>query len=228
MNSTLSRALSVLLLAACAQPPSPGASGGETRDDPMTTTTHELVIAGARVRWLETGPAGAPVVVLLHGARFRGSTWLEIDTPALLARAGRRVLAPDLPGFGDSEASPLPREEFLASWLDALEIERCVVVAPSMSGSFALPFAARHPERVEALIALAPVGIERWAPDLAAGLPALLLWGSEDHVVPVAQAALLRERLKAAELEVLPGAGHPAYLEEPRLFHDALMRFLDS
>jgi abhydrolase domain-containing protein 14 len=193
----------------------------------QVTTNETLELDGASVHWLEAGPPDGPCVLLLHGARFRGATWLEVGTPRVLAQAGWRTIALDLPGFGESQESAVPREAFLERFTDALGLESCVVVTPSMSGSFALPFAARSPDRVTALVALAPVSIDRWAPVLAPQTRALLIWGSEDRTVPVAHAQRLMKHLPSAVLEVLSGAGHPAYLEQPERFHELLLKFLD-
>lgn len=213
--------ITLLLAFGCERPAAPPT-------DPVLApaVNRELVLDAARVRYLDAGPSEGPVVLLLHGGRYRGATWLEIDTPRVLAERGFRTIAPDLPGYGDSLESPIPREDFLARFLDALSIESCVVVTPSMSGAFALPFAARAPERVTGLVALAPVSIEEWVRELEPTTRALLVWGSEDATVPPADAEPLLERLKRARLEVLEGAGHPAYLEQPARFHELLLAFL--
>jgi pimeloyl-ACP methyl ester carboxylesterase len=60
--------------------------------------TSDLSARGTRVRFVEAG-AGAPLL-LVHGYLSSHRTWDEV-TPALSAM--RRVIAPDLPGFGESE-----------------------------------------------------------------------------------------------------------------------------
>ena len=55
----------------------------------------------------------------------------------------------------------------------------------------------------------------------------LLLWGERDEVVPLERGEALARRL-SARLEVLPGAGHPCYLEQPERFHALLLGFLGT
>jgi len=96
-----------------------------------------------------------------------------------------------------------------------------------MSGRFALPFVAEHPERVLGLVALAPVGIAEQAPRITAShLPVLLFWGGADRTVPPSEAEVLAARFVEPRVRVLDGAGHPAYLERPEAFHEELLAFL--
>lgn len=172
------------------------------------------------------GGTGVPVL-LLHGAAFSSKTWVELGTPQRLAEAGHPVFAVDLPGFGLSPPSTEPAEGVVARLLDDLGLARAVVVAPSMSGRFALPFAATSPERCAGLVAVAPVAIDESAPRLAgSAVPALLVWGSGDRIVPVEKAETLRACFEDARLEVLEGARHPCYLDEPERFHALLLGFL--
>jgi len=166
-------------------------------------------------------------VVLLHGAAFSSRNWVELGTLERLAEAGHPVFAVDLPGFGLSPPSTEPADGLLAKLLDELHLARAVVVTPSMSGRFALPFVAGTPERCAGLVAVAPVEIDQYAPRLAGStVPALLVWGSEDHIVPLAKAETLRASFEDARLEVLEGARHPCYLDEPERFHELLLGFL--
>ena len=73
-----------------------------------------------------------------------------------LAGAGWRVIAPDLPGFGEHPASadaPAPWD-FLRAVLDELGVERAVIVGNSFGGAVALRLAVTAPERVRALVTI--------------------------------------------------------------------------
>ncbi len=56
---------------------------------------------GARIAWKAWGDRGAPGVILVHGGTAHKGWWDAIGP--LLAREGRRVVAPDLPGMGESD-----------------------------------------------------------------------------------------------------------------------------
>lgn len=108
--------------------------------------------AGPLTAWEHPGPA--PAALLLHGIGNYGRAWDFVAD----AVAGRmRLVAPDARGHGDSvkpETGYAP-SDFAAdalAILDALDIERPVIVGHSMGGGHALAFALAHPERVERLV----------------------------------------------------------------------------
>ena len=98
--------------------------------------------------------AQRPVVVFVHGALHDHSVW------TLLARwcanHGFAVLAPDLPGHGQSTGAPLASVETLADWLlallDAAGARSASFVGHSMGSLIALEAAGRAPERAEHLV----------------------------------------------------------------------------
>ena len=95
-----------------------------------------------------------PAVVLLHGYPLNRSMWGE-QIAAL--RDGYRVVAPDLRGHGETEATeePATMEEMaadVAALMDELGINSAVIGGLSMGGYVALAFARRFPERVRALV----------------------------------------------------------------------------
>src|SRR5262249_44834636 len=113
---------------------------------------HDLLIRGVRVRYFEAGEG--PALVLIHGIFVNHAEFSGI-IPALAKRF--RVIAPDLPGFGESEHPrdfPYDREGFsetVCNLLAGLEIPRAFVTGHSLGGAIALVLSADHPERVERL-----------------------------------------------------------------------------
>ncbi|MGQ0611530.1 MAG: alpha/beta fold hydrolase [Paracoccaceae bacterium] len=100
-----------------------------------------------------SGPAGAPVVVLVHGLGLNRAVW-QWMVPALNQRF--RVLRYDLLGHGESPppaGQPTLRDLSgqLAALLDHLHIARAAVVGFSLGGMVARRFAQDHPGRVRAL-----------------------------------------------------------------------------
>lgn len=98
-------------------------------------------------RWLScrTLGAGAPLV-LLHGWSMSGAAFWPQDA---LAARGFHLVAPDLPGFGDSPAPPQPVSipalaDDLAAGIRALGLTRAVLVGWSMGAQVAWSCAARH------------------------------------------------------------------------------------
>ena len=112
--------------------------------------------AEAGLNCSDTG-VGSPVVLLVHGFVLNRSMW----DPQLgsLKAAGARVIAPDLRGFGASEAGPpgpLTMEQHaddLAALLDVLGVREPVVyVGLSMGGYAGFAFWQRFSSRVRALV----------------------------------------------------------------------------
>jgi 3-oxoadipate enol-lactonase len=97
--------------------------------------------------------SGRPVV-LIHGYPFNRTLWNE-QVEAL--SKNHRVIAPDLRGFGESEASDGPATmnrlaQDVALLLDHLEIARATIAGLSMGGYVALAFYKQLPSHVRALV----------------------------------------------------------------------------
>ena len=189
--------------------------------------SHNVAVTGSALHYLEAGLPGPTTVLLLHGGRFTSETWRELGTIATLADAGHHVIAFDLPGYGNSEASAVPRNEYLNQTLEQLwPASRFIIVSPSMRGGFSLSFVARHPDRVAPYVPVAPVGIDDHRAALErVDIPTLVVWGEKDQVIPVSQASVLAEALDGETL-ILAGASHPCYLDRPDEFHRALLDFI--
>ena len=109
--------------------------------------------------YLAEGPGlaegtGRRTLVFLHGIGGNKEGWRA--QLGHFAAKGYRAVAWDAPGYGDS--APLAEltwaavSDSLATLLDALGVARAVVVGHSMGGMMAQDFAARHPDRLEALV----------------------------------------------------------------------------
>jgi pimeloyl-ACP methyl ester carboxylesterase len=129
----------------------------ERPDRPPRFPRSRTVTAGRlRTFFLEAGEG--PPVILLHGLGATNASFLP--TMWDLAR-DHRVLAPDLPGFGDS-AKPIRayRAGFYARWLSgfmgAAGVERADLVGNSMGGRVALEMGMDEPDRVDRMALLAP------------------------------------------------------------------------
>jgi len=120
------------------------------------------ILDGQPVNVIELG--SGPPLVFVHGLIGRWTHWVE----QLTAFAStHRVIAVDLPGFGDS---PLPAEQISISGyartidklLDALQISAAAVVGHSMGGFTSVELAINFPERVERLVLVSPAGLSTY------------------------------------------------------------------
>ncbi len=140
-------------------------------------TAHTFGRGGVGLRAWEW-PGNAPATLLLHGIGNYGRYW-DFFADAVAGRL--RLIATDARGHGNSgrPAGDYAPQEFVAdalAVLDALAIERAVVVGHSMGGTHAIRLAAEHPDRVTRLVVVdagpepIPAGSER-ARRLSLGRP---------------------------------------------------------
>lgn len=123
----------------------------------MVTHHRYADVLGQRMFYRESGPATAPVVVLLHGTPASSHMYRNL-IPAL-AR-DYRVIAPDYPGFGHSD---VPRsDEFdytfdtladhVAALLDGLGVGRYSLYVQDYGAPVGWRLALRQPERIAAVV----------------------------------------------------------------------------
>lgn len=170
-------------------------------------------------------PTDGPVVLFLHGASFRATTWVETGTHELLCSEGIPSLSVDLPGFGDSsrfDHDPVQLMDDLARYVAA----DVIVVSPSMSGTYSLPWLATNPAAAAGFVPVAPVATGSWQTPAGFAVPTLGIWGSEDSIVPVSAGQALIDSIDGATLEVIEGGGHAVYMTHPEQFHDVFLTFV--
>jgi pimeloyl-ACP methyl ester carboxylesterase len=207
------------------------------------------------------------------------------------------VVAPSLPGFDDSTTlSGIDGPEDVVFWLldllQALQLDRPIVLGCGLGGWMAAELAVRYPERLGGLVLVDAYGLQvdgalaadefaltqamlrplvftdpesdvaqdwipatlpperaesglharvaaarlawqfPYAPKLRgrlarATVPALVLWGEQDRLVPIAHAHAYAAGLPKARLAVIPGAAHYPNVEQPERFAAELLSFID-
>lgn len=142
----------------------------------------------------EPAPSGrlaAPPLVCIHGAGMSSVVFMD-----LLRRfaPGRRVIAPDLPGHGQSQRRPMAAtldgyRDTVRALCDALSLPRIVLVGHSLGSAIALSLALMDPARVSGLV---------------------LLNGCAQLGVPDEIAALVQRSLPSAEPRAMASVGDVA------------------
>ena len=118
-------------------------------------------VDGLTIHYQDNGPRDAPVLVLLHGFGSSLQTW---DVWAAKLELNYRVIRLDLPGFGLTGPSPLHDYSeandlaTLTHFVDKLGVSSFSVLGHSMGGKMAWGLAAAKPDRVKALVLMAPDG----------------------------------------------------------------------
>jgi pimeloyl-ACP methyl ester carboxylesterase len=114
-------------------------------------------VDGFKVFYREAGPADATALLLLHGFPTSGHMFREL-IPALSDRFG--VIAPDLPGFGQSDMPPRDKFSYkfdrladvIERFTEVIGLKRFAVYVFDYGAPTGFRLAVRHPERIAAII----------------------------------------------------------------------------
>ena len=125
-----------------------------------STSKQEWIVQGIPTRVLTAGEG--PAIVFIHGTGGSGKVWFN---QLRRFEADHRVIAPDLPGYGET---PLPETirsiddypAFVSALLDAAGVPKAVLVGNSMGGRVALQMALDHPDRVAGLVLVNASGLK--------------------------------------------------------------------
>jgi pimeloyl-ACP methyl ester carboxylesterase len=195
------------------------------RDRPDWTTIdwgdhlRQTQIDGRRVNYVDIGSGDGPPAVLVHGIAGNWQNWLE-NIPRFAQE--RRVIALDLPGFGESEdTADAPTMSGLGRAVDALcdrlDLGEIALIGNSMGGFIAAETAIQFPERVERLVLCSSAGITtselRREPVLAWGR-AMSMGGTRSAAE--VRMAILRPRLRHLIFSLL--VRHPSRVSADILF----------
>jgi pimeloyl-ACP methyl ester carboxylesterase len=254
----------------------------------MPFTDHTLEVDRCKTHYRRAGK-GTPVV-FLHGA-----SGAPVVLPFMEKLATRYdVIVPDHPGYGLSD-EPQWLENihdvayFYLDFLQALKLEKAVIIGSSMGGWMAMEMAVRNTSRIGSLVLVSPAGViaegaqpadifllpqeemvrklfhdqklaeQRlampetpesidlglknrhttarlaWEPRLhdpflskwlhRIDVPTSIVWGAQDHILPVATAHELKRLIPKAELNVFENCGHLPQVEQMEKFCDVVFRF---
>ena len=114
-------------------------------------------VGDAEVFYREAGPPDAPIILLLHGFPTAGHMFRDL-IPLLAGRY--RVIAPDLPGFGNTRAPPRGQFAYsfdnlahvIGGFIEALGLQRYAIYVFDYGAPTGFRIARAHPERVTAII----------------------------------------------------------------------------
>ena len=125
----------------------------------MTTAieprSQTLSVNSLGVRYLEWGDAAAPPVVCVHGYTSSAEAF---NAPARHFQDRFRLIVPDVRGHGESAWSPDGAYQYadqasdLGALVDALRLDRFVLIGTSMGGIIAMTYAGAHADRLAGLV----------------------------------------------------------------------------
>lgn len=169
--------LSLATLACAALPAAAHADAmlaGFDYDRPVKHYSFTSQSATIEMAYLDVRPErpNGQTAVLLHGKNFCAGAWEA--TIRALSTAGYRVIAPDQIGFCKStkpERYQYGLHTLAANskaLLDALGVEKPILIGHSMGGMLAIRYALQYPDGLSRLVLVNPIGLEDWR---AAGVP---------------------------------------------------------
>jgi pimeloyl-ACP methyl ester carboxylesterase len=184
-----------------------------------------------------------PAILLAHGSHPDNSWQVWEHNLDALARAGYTVYALDLIGYGQSGCERLDHRGQVAALLDLLDaegLETATIGGVSWGGLIALELALTAPARVECLILVdaAGVGYFSEAQMESISCSALVVWGEDDSVLPLANAAWFGAALPNCQVETIadvttqpgvpPWGGHHPMRFKPDEFNRIVTTFLGA
>lgn len=184
-----------------------------------------------------------PAILLFHGYH-PDNTWRVWESNVdALAETGFTIYALDLLGYGESGGEQLDHERQGQAILDLMDrerIESAILAGVSWGGLIALELALNAPERVSQLILVDSAGAGSFAEEDLEGItcPTLVVWGEDDSVIPLANAAWFGAAIPTARVQTIADVtaqegvpewgGHHPMRFKPAEFNEIVRRFLTS
>jgi pimeloyl-ACP methyl ester carboxylesterase len=144
-------------------------------------------------------------------------------------------------GYGESGGEPLDHRrqaKALLELMDAEGIETAYLGGVSWGGMVALELVLTAPDRVDGLILVDSAGLGQYAEEDLEGIacPTLVVWGEDDSVIPLANAAWFGAAIPNCRVETISGVteqegvphwgGHHPMRFKPDRFNDIVVEFL--
>jgi pimeloyl-ACP methyl ester carboxylesterase len=184
-----------------------------------------------------------PAILLVHGSHPDNSWRVWEHNVGAMAAAGYRAYALDLLGYGESGGERLDHKhqaQALLHLLDAEGLQTATIGGVSWGGMIALELALAAPERVERLILVDAAGVGHYSEEQMESIacPTLVVWGEDDSVIPVVNAAWFGAAIPNCRVETIPDVteqagvpqwgGHHPMRFKPAAFNSIVTDFLGA
>lgn len=171
---------------------------------------------------------GKPWVIFLHGAKYSSHNWIDVNLLRMTAKMGFNNIAIDLPGYGKtgSGGNPVADSDFIEAVVAHFQLDKYIVVSPSMSGKYSIPLLKKNKPELKGFVAVAP-GKTELIDDNAQAIktPTLIIVGENDKQLGTTSIEHL-SKLKNNRVVKVPQAGHPCYLDQPKVFTRDFFEYL--
>jgi len=182
-------------------------------------------------------------ILLAHGYYPENDWQIWKHNITALAEAGFTVYALDLLGYGESGGEMLDHQQQAAALLDLMAsegLETAIVGGVSWGGMVALEMALTAPEQVARLILVDSAGSGQYPEEQLESItcPTLVVWGEDDAVIPLSNAAWFGATIPNSRVETIPGVteqegvppwgGHHPMRFKPTEFNRIVIDFLSE
>ncbi len=129
----------------------------------MAAKLEKHAVQAGDTRWVYYEGGTGPTIVLLHGFASDKEVWLPV---AKLLTPHFHLVIPDLPGWGESSRTPESNYDIdaqatrLDAFVQAVQLQRFLLVGHSMGGAIAGVYAADHPQHVAGLALVDAFGLK--------------------------------------------------------------------
>jgi len=135
-----------------------------------------ILVNGKKISYIDKGVG--ELLLLLHGWPTCKEVLLSLVNEL---KDKFRLVVPDLPGFGDSEAFEDYADlnfyaDFIKDFIDELDLDKVNIFGNSLGGGLALLMGVKYPAKVESLIVMAPMFYYKQLPRIFSGKLSRRFW----------------------------------------------------
>jgi pimeloyl-ACP methyl ester carboxylesterase len=182
-----------------------------------------------------------PAILLMHGAHPDNNWRVWEHNIQAMAEAGHAVYALDLVGYGESGGETVDHRQQAKAVLEVMDaegVQAATIGGVSWGGMIALELALSAPDRIERLILVDAAGVGRYSEAQMESIacPTLVVWGEDDSVIPVVNAAWFGAAIPDCRVETIPAVteqpgvppwgGHHPMRFKPEEFNRIVTGFL--
>jgi pimeloyl-ACP methyl ester carboxylesterase len=150
-----------------------------------------------------------PAILLAHGSHPENNWRVWEYNVEALAAAGFTVYALDLLGYGESGGEMMDHRQqarALVNLMDAEGLQTATIGGVSWGGMIALDLVLSAPQRIQRLILVDAAGVGHYTEEQMESIacPTLVVWGEDDSVIPVVNAAWFGVAIPGCRVETIP------------------------
>jgi abhydrolase domain-containing protein 14 len=188
-----------------------------------------VAVGGRNVYYIHNDVKATPQVVFFHDKKHNAKIWQDVGTMGLLAKNGISAISINSPTHYPSHDTDLTPAAWVREVLFTMKIANVVIVSPSDSTEYTIPYMIDSPRNIKGFISVANTNLNKFVHPFARQLvPVLAIWGENDKVVDKRQGQDFILSLKNGEYKEMPDCGHNCFLQKPEEFNQVVLEFVNK